>query len=233
MEQNSAPSQEQKIAESYPDATAREQTPLQVNASAEAASLRQQIIDSGRKLWERQYVDGNAGNISVRIGSRYVLCTPTRVSKGEMNHGDICLSDMDGNIVAGNRTKTSEIFLHLEIYKATEDARAVVHCHPPYGTAFALTRSAPPYGLHSEFDTMVGPVAVTPYETPGTRAFAETVRPYVRGHNTIVLANLAADYASDGTRRAADSRRQNSGNPGDQAQDGPPRRAHEPRLMEQ
>jgi L-fuculose-phosphate aldolase len=205
MEQNSASAQdsvldsaldsvqdsvlEPKIAESYADVSSRELTPLEVNASAEAATLRQQIVDAGRKLWERQYVDGNAGNISVRIGSRYVLCTPTRVSKGEMSHDDICLSDMDGNIVAGNRLKTSEIFLHLEIYKATEDARAVVHCHPPYGTAFALTRTAPPFGLHSEYDTMIGPAAVAPYETPGTRAFAETVRPFVRNHNTIVLAN--------------------------------------------
>ena len=163
--------------------------PREVAASAEAGRLRQEIIDAGRKLWERQYVDGNAGNISVRIGSDYLLCTPTRVSKGEMTPEDICLSDMDGNILAGDRVRTSEIFLHLEIYKGNEDARAVVHCHPPYGTAFALTGSAPSICLHSEYETMIGPVAVTPFETPGTRAFAETVRPFVRDHNTIVLSN--------------------------------------------
>jgi L-fuculose-phosphate aldolase len=106
-----------------------------------------------------------------------------------MTVDDICLADMDGNIVAGNRLRTSEIFLHLEVYKNNEEARAVVHCHPPYGTAFAIVGAAPPGGFHSEFETMIGPVAVAPYETPGTRAFAETVRPLVRDHNTILLAN--------------------------------------------
>jgi L-fuculose-phosphate aldolase len=188
MEQAPVPGVHPETTEAHPPAL-NERSHAAVSASAEAAALRQEIIAAGRKLWERQYVDGNAGNISARIGERHLLCTPTRVSKGEMTPEDICLSDMDGNIVAGNRLRTSEILLHLEIYKGNEDARAVVHCHPPYGTAFALTGSAPPFGLHSEYETMIGPVAVTPYETPGTRAFAETVRPFVSDHNTIVLSN--------------------------------------------
>jgi L-fuculose-phosphate aldolase len=188
MEQAPAPGTNRETTEAHPPAL-NERSPVAVSASPEAAALRHEIIAAGRKLWERQYVDGNAGNISVRIGERHLLCTPTRVSKGEMTPDDICLSDMDGNIVAGNRLRTSEILLHLEIYKGNEDARAVVHCHPPYSTAFALTGSAPPFSLHSEYETMIGPVAVTPYETPGTRAFAETVRPFVRDHNTIVLSN--------------------------------------------
>lgn len=187
MEPKSVSHDERKSSEAC--AAMREVTPLEVAASAEAERLRQEMIAIGRKLWERQYVDGNAGNISVRLGERYLLCTPTRVSKGTMTPEDICLSDMEGNIVAGNRARTSEILLHLEMYKACEEARAIVHCHPPYGTAFALLGAAPPIGLHSEFETMIGPVAVAPFETPGTRAFAETVRPFVRDHNTIVLSN--------------------------------------------
>src|SRR5579871_4174436 len=93
-------------------------------ASLEAETLRAEIIRTGRKLWERQYVDGNGGNISCRLGSRYVLCTPTMMSKGDLAPEDICLSDMDGNIVAGNRARTSELLLHLEIYKANPRARA-------------------------------------------------------------------------------------------------------------
>lgn len=187
MEQKSLLSEERKSIEAY--AALHEAAPLEAAASAEAERLRQEMIAIGRKLWERQYVDGNAGNISARLGDRYVLCTPTRVSKGTMNVEELCLSDMDGNIVAGNRARTSEIFLHLEMYKACEEARAIVHCHPPYGTALALLGVAPPTGLHSEFETMIGPVAVAPFETPGTHAFAETVRPYVRDHNTILLSN--------------------------------------------
>jgi len=165
------------------------ESPLAAANSHEAAQLRGEIVEAGRRLWEREYVDGNAGNLSARLGSRYVLCTPTRVSKGDMRPGDLCLSDMDGVILAGNYARTSEILLHLEIYKANPEARAVVHCHPPYATAFAMTGSAPPAGLHSEFDTMIGPVAVAPYETPGTAEFARTVLPFVRESNTILLSN--------------------------------------------
>ena len=99
------------------------------------------------------------------------------------------LSDLDGNILAGDRLRTSELLLHLEIYKANPRARAIVHCHPPHATAFAMTGSAPPNGLITEYELFIGPVAVAPYETPGSQAFAETVRPFVERHNTILLTN--------------------------------------------
>ena len=163
--------------------------PMAAASSPEAEAFRHEIIRVGRKLWERQYVDGNGGNISVRLGSRYVLCTPTMLSKGDLEPADICLSDLEGNILAGDRTRTSELLLHLEIYKANAKARAVVHCHPPHATAFAVTGTTPPNGLISEYEIFIGPAAVAPYETPGTKAFAETVLPFVMDHNTILLTN--------------------------------------------
>ncbi len=166
-----------------------ETSPLAAASSPEAEAFRQEIIRAGRKLWQREYVDGNGGNISVRLGTRYVLCTPTMVSKGDLVPADICLSDLDGNILAGDRFRTSELLLHLEIYKANPRARAVVHCHPPYSTAFALTGATPPNGLITEYEIFIGPAAVAPYETPGTQAFAETVLPFVQNHNTILLQN--------------------------------------------
>ena len=166
-----------------------ESSPNQAAGSLLAESLRDEILLVGRKLWERQYVDGNGGNISVRLGSKYVLCTPTMMSKRDMEPADICLSDLEGRILAGDRLRTSELLLHLEIYRANPRARAVVHCHPPHATAFAMTGSAPPIGLISEYETSIGPAAVAPYETPGTRAFAKTVLPFVEDHNTIVLSN--------------------------------------------
>ena len=166
-----------------------ETSPLTAASSPEAHALRVEIITVGRKLWERQYVDGNGGNISVRLGESYLLCTPTMMSKRDMEPSDICLSDLDGNILAGNRLRTSELLLHLEIYRSNPCARAVVHCHPPYATAFAMTGTVPPIGLISEYETSIGPAAIAPYETPGTQAFAETVRPFVRDHNTILLSN--------------------------------------------
>ena len=85
--------------------------------------------------------------------------------------------------------RSSELLLHLEIYGANAAARAVVHCHPPHATAYALAGLMPPVGLIPEQEVLVGPVPVAPYETPGTKAFAESVLPFVQHHNTILLAN--------------------------------------------
>jgi L-fuculose-phosphate aldolase len=181
--------QVQNVVGLLSDLPAAGDSPSHAASSFEASALRAEIIAVGRKLWQRQYVDGNGGNISARLGSKYLLCTPTMMSKRDLEPADICLSDLDGNILAGDRMRTSEILLHLEIYKANPHARAVVHCHPPHATAFAITGSAPPNGYIAEYEFFIGPAAVAPYETPGTQAFAETVLPFVHDHNTILLAN--------------------------------------------
>jgi L-fuculose-phosphate aldolase len=97
--------------------------------------------------------------------------------------------DLDGNQLAGLKPRTSEIFLHLEIYKAVPEAKSVVHCHPPHATAYAITGRVPPSRVIPEYEVFVGKVAVAPYETPGTPAFAQTVLPYVKQHNTVLLGN--------------------------------------------
>ena len=157
--------------------------------SAESDALRAEIVAVGRKLWERSYVDGNGGNISVKLGTHLVLCTPTMISKGDLAPADICLCDLEGNLLSGRGQRTSELLLHLEIYKANAQARAVVHCHPPHATAFAITGTTPPIGLIPEYEFFIGPSAVARYETPGTQAFAETVLPFIQDHNTILLSN--------------------------------------------
>jgi L-fuculose-phosphate aldolase len=146
MEQRAAPEQARDTAETLCAHHAERESPLELFNSAEANALRAEIIRTGRKLWERQYVDGNGGNISVRLGAEFVLCTPTMLSKADLEAADICLSDLNGKILAGDRTLTSELLLHLEIYKANPKARAVVHCHPPYATAFAITGTFRPTG---------------------------------------------------------------------------------------
>jgi L-fuculose-phosphate aldolase len=195
MQQTEVPAAEkvrevvQAVVEVLREPKPEEDSPLVAANSFEAEALRTEIIRVGRKLWERQYVDGNGGNISARLGTRYVLCTPTMLSKGDLQPADICLSDLDGNILAGDRSRTSELLLHLAIYKANPKAHAVLHCHPPYATAFAVTGTVPPNGLIPEYEVFVGPAAVAPYDTPGTQAFAETVLPFVHHHNTILLKN--------------------------------------------
>ena len=134
-------------------------------------------------------MDGNGGNISYRIGPNEVLCTPTLCSKFDLTPELICMVDLEGNQLAGTASRTSEIFLHLEIYKAVPEAKGVVHCHPPHATAYAITGRVPPSGIVPEFDVFVGAVALAPYETPGTQRFAETVLPYVKNYNTVLLGN--------------------------------------------
>jgi L-fuculose-phosphate aldolase len=151
--------------------------------------LKAQILAAGQKLWQRQYVDGNGGNISVRINDELILCTPTLCSKGDLRAEDLSVVDLQNRHMFGARPHTSEILLHLEIYKAVPEAKAVIHCHPPYATAHAVAGVIPQGNLIPEQEVFIGPVALAPYDTPGTQAFAETVLPFVRKHNTILLAN--------------------------------------------
>jgi L-fuculose-phosphate aldolase len=157
--------------------------------SAEVHALKEEIIRTGKKLWDREYVDGNGGNISARISPNWVICTPTMLSKADLTVDDIALVDLESSQVCGDRARTSEILLHLEIYKAVPQAKAVIHCHPPYATAHAIAGVVPRGNLLPEQEVFVGPVPLTPYETPGTIEFARTVVPVVKKHNTILLQN--------------------------------------------
>jgi L-fuculose-phosphate aldolase len=158
-------------------------------SSPEAEAAKAEICAVGRKLWQRQYVDGNGGNISFRLAENAVVCTPTLFSKADLRPEDLCLVDLDGNQLAGRRARTSEILMHLEIYKAVPEAKGVVHCHPPHATAYAITGRVPPTCVIPEYEVFVGNVALTRYETPGTQEFADAVLPFVRKHNTVLLAN--------------------------------------------
>ena len=159
------------------------------NSGIHDRALKEQICEIGRRVYNKGFAAANDGNISIRVGENEVLCSPTMICKGFMKPDDICAVDLDGNQIAGKRKRTSEILLHLAIMRARPEVQAVVHCHPPHATAYAITGRVPPTCVIPEFEVFVGRVAVSPYETPGTKKFAETVLPFVKSHNTVLLSN--------------------------------------------
>ncbi len=129
--------------------------------------LKEEICDIGRRLYNKGFAAGNDGNISYRLNEKEVLCTPTMISKGFMKPSDLCIVDMDGNQISGQRKRSSEIRLHLTIMKARPEIKSVVHCHPPHATAFAIAREPIPQCILPEVEVFLGDVPITKYETPG------------------------------------------------------------------
>jgi L-fuculose-phosphate aldolase len=151
--------------------------------------LKEQMCEIGRRLYNKGFAAANDGNITVRLNEREVLCTPTMVSKGYMKTSDICKVDYEGKQLAGSKKRTSEVLLHLAVYKNRPDVMAVVHCHPPHATAFAVAHEPIPKCILPEVEVFLGEVPTAVYETPGGQKFAETIVPFVKSCNTIILAN--------------------------------------------
>jgi L-fuculose-phosphate aldolase len=151
--------------------------------------LKEYICEIGRRVYAKGFAAANDGNISVRLNDREIMCTPTMVSKGFMKPEDICKVDYEGKQLAGTRKRSSEILLHLSVYKHRPDVQAVVHCHPPHATAFAVAQEPIPKCILPEVEVFLGEVPTAVYETPGGQKFADTIVPYVKDCNTILLAN--------------------------------------------
>ncbi|HAB14563.1 MAG TPA: aldolase [Planctomycetaceae bacterium] len=152
-------------------------------------SLKEEICEIGRRVYDKGFAAANDGNISIRVGENEVLCSPTMICKGFMEPEDICAVDMEGNQIAGRRRRTSEVLLHLTIMKHRPDVTAVVHCHPPHATAFAVAGEPIPQCVLPEVEVFMGEVPLAPYETPGGQDFADTVIPFLKGSSTIILAS--------------------------------------------
>ncbi|QQL44562.1 class II aldolase/adducin family protein [Sulfuriroseicoccus oceanibius] len=168
------------------------QTPEEIQRffySPEIQKLKEAIVHVGHKMWMRNMVDGNGGNITVRVGDNLVLCTPTLRSKGELVADDIALVDLDGNQKAGWRKRTSEANTHLAIMKLQPKAKSVIHGHPPYSTAYAVAGIEPPTCLCSEAEIFTGPIRLVPYQTPGSPENASAVAEIGKDNPAILLAN--------------------------------------------
>ena len=157
--------------------------------SKEAQLLKEQICDIGRRIWMREYCDGNGGNISVRLGPDRFLVTPTGVSKGFMTPEMMSLVDIKGNQLAGTWKRSSEFTTHAAIYETTPAAVSVCHAHPCHAGAFAIKEVQPPPRLIPELEVFVGTVAVAGYQTPGSVAIADSIKPLAPQHQSIIMGN--------------------------------------------
>jgi L-fuculose-phosphate aldolase len=150
---------------------------------------RQDIVRVGRWLHEKSFIAGGDGNISVRLNDHNILSTPTCMSKGMLTAEDLVTVDLSGRKISGFREVSSEIAMHLMIYRMRPDVNAIVHAHPPTATAFAASGMALDQPLVSEIILTLGTVPLAEYGTPGTHELVDRLEPMVADHSAILMAN--------------------------------------------
>jgi len=155
-------------------------------------SLRADIVEVGRRMYARGYTASNDGNISVRLGSDRLLMTPKGVCKGFMSPDMMCITDLDGRKLQGEREPSSEMLMHLEVYRQRPDVQAVVHAHPPTATGFAVAGIPLTRAVLAEVLTTLGSIPIAEYATPSTSELPMAVAKYIKAHDGMLLANHGA-----------------------------------------
>lgn len=158
-------------------------------SDAEAKSM---IIEIGRRMYEKGFVSANDGNISILVDENVLWTTPTMVSKGFMTEEMLVKVDLEGNRLEGEYEPSSELKMHLRVYRENPTVRAVTHAHPPYSTAFAIANIPLEEPFLAEAITNLGKVPVAPYATPGTQQVPDSITPYCKDHNAVLLQNHGA-----------------------------------------
>ena len=150
---------------------------------------RSEIVKTGKMLHQRGYIAACDGNLSVRLNKNQVLVTPTGMSKGSMKSSDLVIVDMAGRKLKGRRDVTSEIGMHLLIYRMRPDVNGIVHAHPRTATGFAAAGMALDQPLACEVVIGLGQIPLAPYGTPGTPELARTLEPLVPQYDAVLMAN--------------------------------------------
>jgi L-fuculose-phosphate aldolase len=161
------------------------------NAKTEEAH-RREICTAGRWIHARHFAPATDGNISVRLEASRVLTTPTCLSKGMMTPDDLVITDMEGRSLSGRRPPSSELAMHLLIYRVRPDVYAICHAHPPIATGFAAAGMALDKAILSEAVSSLGRVPLAPYGTPGTTELCDSIEPLLQNYDAILLANHGA-----------------------------------------
>lgn len=164
--------------------------------------LRRDIVEIGRWIHRLGFVAGYDGNISARLDSHRVLSTPTTISKGMMEPDDLVVVDYEGRKITGRRNVTSEIAMHLLIYKRRPDVHGVVHAHPPTATGYAAAGLSLNKALVSEVVLSLGCIPLARYGTPGTPELTEALLPLVGPYDAILMANHGVVTYGPDLRRA-------------------------------
>lgn len=156
---------------------------------ASAREHREAIVRFGRQLHANGFVAATDGNLSIRLDEDRLLVTPTCMSKGMMRPADLVIVDMQGNRVAGKRKVSSEIGMHLLIYRLRPDVHGIVHAHPPTATGFAASGFGLSRPLVCEVVVGLGSIPLARYGTPGTAELTDALEPLIAEHDAILMAN--------------------------------------------
>ncbi|MBR6572730.1 MAG: class II aldolase/adducin family protein [Clostridia bacterium] len=161
--------------------------------------IKKQICEIGRRIYDKGMVASNDGNISVKLNDNEFLCTPTGVSKGFMTPEYICKVDKDGNVIQANKgfKPSSEIKMHMRVYKHRPDVQSVVHAHPMYATAFAIAGIPLTQPIMPEAVISLGCVPIAEYGTPSTNEIPDAVEKYLPYFDAVLLENHGALAYSD------------------------------------
>ncbi len=154
--------------------------------------IKKEICDVGHKLWIKNFVAANDGNISVKISDNEYYCTPTGVSKGDLTPDMIIKVDKDGNKLEGKLNPSSEIKMHMRVYRERPDVTAVVHAHPPVATAFTVADIDLDQYILPEAVLTIGDVPTCDYGTPSTMEIPDSLDPYLQNHDAFLLRNHGA-----------------------------------------
>lgn len=158
---------------------------------------RKLIIEVGRLMYERSYVVSSDGNVSIRLDDGRIVATPTMMCKGRMTEDSLAVTDINGKPLTDKRP-SSELAMHLLIYHERDDVKAVCHAHPPNGTAFAVAGLAIDQPILSEVILTLGCVPLADYGTPSTNELTDAMKPFVKHHNALLMANHGAvAYGAD------------------------------------
>jgi L-fuculose-phosphate aldolase len=150
---------------------------------------RRDICTAGRWIHARHFAPATDGNLSVRLDAQRILTTPTCISKGLMTADDLVVTDMHGRRVCGSRPPSSELAMHLLIYRVRPDIHAICHAHPPTATGFAAAGIPLDQPILSEAVFSLGGVPLAPYGTPGTTELCDSIEPLLQNYDAILLAN--------------------------------------------